>query len=161
MPTEIELRENRQRAILELLEAGPVASQVELAERLSQQGFAVTQSSISRDFRDLGVIKVHGRYVAPQSSAPALARLRELAPFLRGQRPAGPNLLVLQTLVGAAQTVAVAIDQAGWPEVVGSVAGDDTVFLACAHGRDQQRLMARVAVVLEDRAEASERRGQR
>ncbi|HEX4954325.1 MAG TPA: arginine repressor [Thermoanaerobaculia bacterium] len=161
MPSETEIRDHRQRAILELLEAEPVASQVELAERLSERGFAVTQSSISRDFRDLGVIKVHGRYVAPRASGPRIERLRELAPFLRGQRPAGPHLLVLQTLVGAAQTVAVALDGAEWPEVVGTVAGDDTVFIACAHARDQQRLMARLGAIFEANGEQPERQGQR
>jgi transcriptional regulator of arginine metabolism len=144
MPNELEQRQARQRAILALVARSAVASQQELAARLVERGFSVTQSSISRDLRDLGVVKVAGRYVPPPARQSHLGTLGDIRLFLRAARPAGPYLVVLHTLPAAAQPVGVAIDRVGWPEVVGSVAGDDTVFLACAGAREQQRLLVRL-----------------
>jgi transcriptional regulator of arginine metabolism len=143
MPTELEQRENRHRVILSLLEQERIVSQGELVERLRREGFSVTQSSVSRDLRDLGAVKVAGRYAAPAEMGEGAGALPAIRPFLRSARPAGPHLLVVQTLPGAAQTVAVALDRARWPEVVGTIAGDDTVFVACASAREQQRVRAR------------------
>jgi len=144
MPFDTQQRADRHRQILSLLRRGRVGSQEELAERLSERGFAVTQSSVSRDLRDLGVVKVDGRYVAPELRGGTPQALEEVAHFLRGTRPAGPHLAVLLTTPGAAQTVALAIDRAAWPEVVGTVAGDDTIFLATAAAREQKRVLARL-----------------
>lgn len=153
MPSDSETREERQTEILKLLRAKRVHSQDEIAALLHSRGLEATQSSISRDLRDLGVAKVAGRYVVPRSPDEDHSdELREAARFLRGAKPAGPNLAVVLTVVGAAQPVAVALDRAAWPEVVGTVAGDDTIFIATAGSRQQKRLLARLAVLMQGAA---------
>lgn len=150
MPSDSETREERQAEILKLLRAKRVHSQDEIAALLHSRGLDATQSSISRDLRDLGVAKVGGRYVAPLPAGDDHSdELREAARFLRGAKPAGPNLLVVTTVVGAAQPVALALDRAAWPESVGTVAGDDTVFIATAGARQQKRLVARLALLMQ------------
>ena len=147
MPNDPELRDARQRAIRALLARSPVANQAQLVAELRRQGIAATQSSVSRDLRDLGVARVGGRYVPHAAAAEERdPRVAEVARLLRSVRPAGPYLTVVQTAVGAAQGVARAFDAAGWPEVVGSLAGDDTVFLATATEQDQERLIRHLAV---------------
>ncbi len=146
MPNDPELRDARQRAIRALLARSPVANQAQLVAELRRQGIAATQSSVSRDLRDLGVARVGGRYVPRARPEERDPRVAEVARLLRSVRPAGPNLTVVQTAVGAAQGVARAFDAAGWPEVVGSLAGDDTVFLATATEQDQERLIRHLAV---------------
>jgi transcriptional regulator of arginine metabolism len=155
MPTDNDLRDQRRRALVELLQENAVSSQGEILALLREKGFSVTQSSVSRDLRDLGVWRKGRHYVLPDEPAAGeeveAAELGEVALFLRGARPAGPHLTVLQTIVGAAQTVAVAIDNAGWPEVVGTMAGDDTIFIATADGGGQQQVLRRVERLLEER----------
>ena len=146
MPTDPELRDARQRAIRALLARSPVANQAQLVAELRRQGIAATQSSVSRDLRDLGVARVGGRYVPRARPEERDPRVAEVARLLRSVRPAGPHLTVVQTAVGAAQGVARAFDAADWPEVVGSLAGDDTVFLATATEQDQERLIRHLAV---------------
>lgn len=149
MPTEHELRDKRHQAILALLRRGPVRRQEELVERLGERGFEVTQSSVSRDLRELGVAKVGGRYVAPAAPTPATEEVaEELVHFLRAAKAAGPHLTVVVTRTGAAQRVGIELDRAGWPEIVGTVAGDDTVFVATAGARDQSRLLGRLRTLI-------------
>ena len=148
MPNEAEIREQRQRAILTLLRRTVVRRQEELVERLAERGFEVTQSSVSRDLRDLAVAKVAGRYRAPAAPAGSDAALEDVAHYLVEAKPAGPHLAVVRTRTGAAQTVGLGIDRAAWPEVVGTVAGDDTVFVATAGAREQTRLLRRLHALL-------------
>jgi transcriptional regulator of arginine metabolism len=150
MPSDSEARDERQKEILRLLRGKRVHSQEELAELLHARGLEATQSSISRDLRDLGVAKLAGRYVVPESTDNGHSdELREAARFLRGAKPAGPHMAVVLTVIGAAQQVAVALDRATWPEVVGTVAGDDTIFVATAGSRQQKRLLARLAGLMQ------------
>jgi len=147
----------RQEAIRAILDAEAVESQEQLVRRLKRRGFRVTQSSVSRDLAELGVAKVDGRYVALERLAEAVApdgsgaaaapanRLAEVATFVDGVAAAGPHLLVLKTPPGAASPVGIAIDAARWPEVVGTVAGDDTVFIATPGRAAQARVEARLA----------------
>ncbi len=146
MPTD-KGREERRRFILELLRKERIGSQEELLERLAAAGYSATQSSISRDLRDLEVAKAGGRYRVAGGAAdrPDLGLVQQ---FLRGVRKAGPHLLVLRTLPGAASPVASALDLAGLPEVVGTVAGDDTVFVATASPKDQQSLVKQLTGLL-------------
>jgi transcriptional regulator of arginine metabolism len=146
MPPDHEQRETRQREILAILGSHPVKSQGELVEMLRERGIVVTQSSVSRDMRDLGVAWIGGRYARPSEVAERDPGVSEISHFLRGIRPAGPYLAVIFTMAGAAQAVGIAIDRAGWPEVVGTMAGDDTVFAATATARDQKRLIQRLEV---------------
>jgi transcriptional regulator of arginine metabolism len=112
---------------------------------LKNEGHEVTQSSVSRDLRDLGVLKASGRYVLPPEEVTrANGDFGMLAQFVRGLKRAGPSLTVLKTTVGAAQSVAVAIDKAEWPEVAGTISGDDTIFIATANSRAQDELLGRL-----------------
>jgi transcriptional regulator of arginine metabolism len=151
VPIDPELRDSRQRAIRAVLARAPVANQAQLVAELRRQGIAATQSSVSRDLRDLGVARIGGRYVPRLGGVEERdPRVAEVARLLRSVRRAGPYLTVVQTAVGAAQGVARAFDAAGWPEVVGSLAGDDTVFLATAAEREQKRLIRRLGAFLQE-----------
>ena len=135
----------RRAAIVRLLRGGRVGRQAELVRLLRRAGHAVTQSSVSRDLRDLGVLKASGRYVLPgEEVSRANGDFGSLAQFVRGLRSAGPSLTVLRTTIGAAQSVAVAIDRAQWPEVAGTLSGDDTIFIATAGAREQGELLGRL-----------------
>ncbi|MBV8974761.1 MAG: hypothetical protein JOY74_06535 [Sinobacteraceae bacterium] len=135
----------RRGAIVRLLREGQVRRQEDLVRLLKRAGHIVTQSSISRDLRDLGVLKAGGRYVLPaEEVARTNGDFGTLAQFVRQLRPAGPTITVLRTTIGAAQSVAVAIDRAAWPEVAGTLSGDDTIFIATASARAQEKLIERL-----------------
>jgi transcriptional regulator of arginine metabolism len=136
---------DRREAIMRILRGGSVRNQQDLVRLLKKQGHEVTQSSVSRDLRDLGVLKAAVGYVLPsEDSARANGDFRAVAQFFRGFKPAGPCLTVVRTTVGAAQSVAVAIDKAEWPEVVGTLSGDDTIFIATNGASAQARLEERL-----------------
>ncbi len=136
---------DRRAAIARILRSGFVRKQEDLVRLLKSEGHEVTQSSISRDLRDMGVVKAGGRYVPPpEESARAPGDFAMLARFVRGLKRAGPSLTVLKTTEGAAQSVAVAIDKAAWPEVAGTISGDDTIFIATANSRAQDELLGRL-----------------
>lgn len=116
------MKSDRQREILEIIKERPVATQQELVRRLFSRGVEATQSSVSRDIVALRLTKLNGRYVAPQAAGFAVPPI--------DINPAGDNLIVLKTEVGQAQPVALRIDQADIKTVVGTVAGDDTIFVA-------------------------------
>ena len=138
-------QQRRRRAIAELLQNHVIRRQSELVRLLRAKGLEATQSSISRDLRDLGVAKLTAGYSLHQPSRANNAdALRLVAEFIRNIRPAGPNLLVITTAVGAAQRVCVTLDRANWPEVVGTISGDDTIFVATAGAGAQRRLSARL-----------------
>jgi transcriptional regulator of arginine metabolism len=136
-------RARRQRIIADLLRAEPIGSQEEVTERLSGQGFAVTQATVSRDLEQLGAVKVKRggtlRYVLPHEMGDtgwAAARLgRILAEWVQSIETAGP-LLVLRTPPGSAHIVGLALDQAKLPEIAGTISGDDTLFVALRDGTD-------------------------
>ncbi len=152
MPTDTHLRDQRQREILAILREHPVANQIVLMEELARRGIQATQSSVSRDLRDMGIPRVAGRYVPPAAGpAEDEGGILEVARFVHGFKPAGPHLSVVFTATGAAQTVALAIDRAAWPEVVGTMAGDDTIFVATAGAQDQKRFFQRLERYLEER----------
>jgi transcriptional regulator of arginine metabolism len=146
MPARDDRWEPRQQAIRALLREQVIRRQDDLIRALRERGFEVTQSSVSRDLADLGAVKVDGRYaLRPQVAAPTPAReMVDAARSLRAIRPAGPNLLVLLTPPGRAQLAGLAIDRAGWSEAVGTIAGDDTVFVATAGRAAQERLIQRL-----------------
>jgi transcriptional regulator of arginine metabolism len=115
-----------------------VGRQTELVALLHKLGHAATQSSVSRDLRELGVAKMGDRYVLPETALQPKNDFSTLKQFVNARLTAGTNLTVLKTSIGSAQSVAVAIDTARWPEVVGTISGDDTIFIATA-GADAQR----------------------
>jgi transcriptional regulator of arginine metabolism len=135
----------RRGAIMRILRTGPVHKQQDLVRLLKKAGHDATQSSISRDLRELGVLKAGGRYVLPPDEVTrASGDFGTLAQFVRQVRRAGASITVLRTTIGAAQSVAVAIDRAEWPEVAGTLSGDDTIFIATANARAQDELIARL-----------------
>ena len=148
MPGAASQQTARREAILDILAEQRVTRQEDLVRALHARGHDATQSSISRDLKDLGVAKVGERYIAPQSVREAEARPFEiLASFVTSITTAGPNLTIVRTATGAAQSVAVALDGSGWPEVAGTISGDDTIFVATGTLRQQQLLVARLEQV--------------
>jgi transcriptional regulator of arginine metabolism len=144
MPAILEQRERRQ-VITRLLEQHAINRQAELVELLRAEGFPATQSSVSRDLRDLGAAKLKNGYSLPKRSELSNEQaLQVVAELVREIRTAGPNLLVIGTAVGAAQRVAVTLDRIDWPEIVGTLSGDDTIFVATAGSAQQRRLRARL-----------------
>ena len=134
----------RRNAILRLLRGTAVRKQGELVDLLRREGHEVTQSSISRDLRDLGVLKAGGRYLPPDATQRSLDDFGTLRQFVRSVATAGGSLTVLRTTVGAAQSVAIAIDKAEWPDVVGTISGDDTIFIATDTAAAQAAVVARL-----------------
>jgi transcriptional regulator of arginine metabolism len=124
-----------------------VGRQAELVAILRKVGHVATQSSVSRDLREMGVAKMGDRYVLPEGSPPPRNDFSTLKQFVSAQLTAGTNLTVLKTTVGSAQSVAVAIDTARWPEVIGTISGDDTIFIATAGARDQRKLGERLRAI--------------
>lgn len=143
MATDPHLPLHRRDAIVRILRQAVVSRQAELVDLLRREGFDATQSSVSRDLRELGVVKGADRYLLPAvEDALTPSHFEDVRAFVKGYRAAGPNLTVLRTTSGAAQSVAIALDKARWPEVVGTIAGDDTIFIASASARTQRRLHA-------------------
>ncbi len=135
----------RRSAILRILKGAAVRNQDELVRLLQREGLDATQSSISRDLRDLGVLKASGRYLSPLEGASRTnSDFDTLRQFVRSIARAGSSLTVIKTTIGAAQSVAAAIDKAEWSEVVGTISGDDTIFLATDSSRAQGAVLARL-----------------
>ena len=131
-------KEKRQRKLLSLIRAKPVSTQGELAAHLERAGFAATQSSISRDLEELGIVKRRGRYVVPRATDGAAAR------GLVGLEVAGDVLVVAKCEPGLASAVAVEIDGAGVKEIVGTLAGEDTIFIAVAERKAQRTVIKKI-----------------
>jgi len=141
----------RQRAVLEVLRQGPIASQEELQRALRKRGFKVGQATLSRDIRDLQLSKTASGYSLPQGESataalPPVSRL--VREFVLDARPAG-NLLVIKTIVGSAQPVAAALDEEEWPEAVGTLAGDDTILIVCPDPAGAKKLARRIEEMME------------
>ena len=134
----------RRETLRRIINGSPIGRQEDLVRLLGKAGHPATQSSVSRDLRELGVAKQGDRYVLPEGSAPAGDDFARVAGFVRDIRPAGASLTVIRTAAGAAQSVAIVLDRADWPDVVGTLSGDDTVFVATAGAAAQRRLLARL-----------------
>ncbi len=136
----------RQKAILELLKQGPVASQESMQRELGKQGFRVGQATLSRDIHELGLAKTPGGYMLTQAEAagePALPPISRLAREFVLQVRAAQNLLLIKTSVGSAQPVAAALDEKDWPESIGTIAGDDTILMVCRDKKSAHKLAQR------------------
>jgi transcriptional regulator of arginine metabolism len=145
MPVATEKTQKRQQAILAILRGRRVGRQAELVRLLKDRGIRATQSSISRDLQQLGITKLdegYRRLEAPAGESETDAE--RVAEFVREIRTAGGNLTVVRTAEGAAQQVALYLDRSGWSEIVGTVSGDDTIFVATRGGGEQRRLLVRM-----------------
>ena len=138
----------RRAAILRIIRESTVHNQDELAKLLRKQGFDATQSSVSRDLRELGVAKAGDHYILPGGDSNAAGTpFAAVSNFVTEVRTAGQSLTVVKTTTGTAQSVAVAIDESSWSEVVGTISGDDTIFIATEGGREQRKLRERLRVI--------------
>jgi transcriptional regulator of arginine metabolism len=144
------MKARRQAVILELIDREPLQSQERLRRRLQQRGFETTQATISRDIKELGLVKRagDGAYQRPGAETPnpetALAALeRAVASFLRSVERV-QQLVVVRTGRGQAQALAEAIDRAQLPEEVGSIAGDDTILVIARGARAAAALVKRL-----------------
>jgi transcriptional regulator of arginine metabolism len=141
----------RQRAILESLKRGSFASQDDLQRLLRKRGFKVGQATLSRDIRDLNLSKTHHGYSLPQGDSGATAALPPVSRLVREfvlEIRSAQNLLVVKTTVGSAQPVAAALDEADWTEVVGTIAGDDTILIICPDKEVAHKLQSRIEEML-------------
>ena len=127
-------KRERQQKILSLIRARPVGTQEDLRQLLEKSGVPATQSSVSRDLEELGVVKQHGHYTLPRTNGAASRGLLSLD-------HAGDSLVIARTVPGLASAVAVEIDAAAIPEIVGTIAGEDTIFIAV---RDQRSTIKKV-----------------
>jgi transcriptional regulator of arginine metabolism len=141
-------RRKRHLKILELISTRAIRTQEELAEALAGAGWEVTQSSVSRDIAALRLIKSRGAYRRP---TPGPSRgdpdERRIADGVLSVDAAGDALVVLHTPPGEANRVAVALDRLAWAEVVGTIAGDDTIFLAVKDAAAQHRVLREVRLL--------------
>jgi transcriptional regulator of arginine metabolism len=131
------LKRERQKRILNLIRAKRVGTQEELRAHLEHAGVPATQSSVSRDLEELGVVKHHGFYAMPHANGDAARGLLSLD-------VAGDVLVVAKCLPGRASSVAVEIDDAGVAEIVGTLAGEDTIFIAVHDQKSQRAAMKKI-----------------
>jgi len=148
MPTTPAIRDKRRQAILDILGSGAIARQSELVRQLNAQGIEATQSSVSRDFRELGIVKLDNGYGRVERNATSSTSNDIPVELVRDIQTAGSSLTVIKTAIGAAQRVALFIDRSEWPEIVGTVSGDDTIFVATRNGHDQNTLLGRLRSTL-------------
>ena len=130
-------KRDRQQRILSLIQAKPVGTQEDLRSLLERSGVPATQSSVSRDLEELGVVKQHGHYTLPRTNGAATRGLLSLD-------HAGESLVIARTVPGLASAVAVEIDAAALPEIVGTIAGEDTIFIAVRESKAQRTTIKKV-----------------
>jgi transcriptional regulator of arginine metabolism len=141
----------RRTQILELLRREQVATQGELRRKLMRRGIHVTQATVSRDIEELGLVKTRDGYRVPEAleaaSPPQPTLPVLLKEFMREAKPAA-NLVVVRTHPGNAHSVAVALDASAWPEIVGTVAGDDTILIATPGPTEAARVTRKILALV-------------
>ena len=142
-------KSERHSAILQLIAAHDVASQEALRQLLEERGVSVTQATLSRDLRELGVVRVPGddgpRYARPETVAgEGIPTLDVLLPQLFSRIDGVGELIVLHTLASGAQPVSEAIDAAAWKEVLGTIAGENTILVVCRSAQARLEVTARL-----------------
>jgi transcriptional regulator of arginine metabolism len=136
----------RQGRIVELVRRQSIRSQQELSRHLLAANVPVTQATLSRDIRDLGLIKVRGRYGLPaeipqETSSGLLGRTFKQYVLSTG---ISGNMVVIRTSPGNAHSVGVVLDAAGWPEILGTVAGDDTIFVLARSSKSGRDVLGKI-----------------
>ena len=145
-------KQERQQAILRLVGSHAIPSQEELKQLLAASGWRVTQATLSRDLREMGVVRAPtdegARYVLPEMlSDEVKPSLDGLLPQLFSRIDGVGELIVLHTLPGGAQPIAEAVDAQGWPEIVGTLAGENTILIVCRSEAARKVLTDRKSVV--------------
>lgn len=151
-------KNRRHAAILRIVRRQEVESQEMLRELLRLDGVAITQATLSRDMREIGLAKVaapdgSARYVAPAAGAAVRSVLAAVIPTLLVSADGAGSLLVLRTTAGGASAVAAAIDAAAWPEVIGTVAGSDTALVVARSQRARRAVQVRIEALTDGLAE--------
>ncbi len=149
-------KQERHQAIREVVAAHAVASQEELRRQLHRKGWDVTQSTLSRDLRELRLARIpdgqgRARYAFPENgtSDVALARLERMLPELLVGVEGVQVLVVARTMKSGAQPVAEALDQLEWPDVAGTIAGDDTVLIICRSTDGRERVVRKLRAYID------------
>ena len=142
----------RRTQIVDLLRTEEVGTQEDLRRKLARRGIHVTQATVSRDIEELGLVKTRTGYRLPEAAKEAMPSLEPtlavvLKEFLTDVRQAA-NLVILKTRPGNAHSVAVALDANPWKEVAGTVAGDDTIFIATAGSRQAEAIRKRIRTLV-------------
>ncbi len=146
------MKVRRQKKIQELITNEMIRTQEDLAERLLEEGFPVTQATISRDIKEMGLIKIPGvgdeyRYAIQTEVHPLgyQERLKRMFKEVVVSFDSSENIVVVRTIPGNAQALALLLDNAGWREVIGTVAGDDTIFLLVKPEKQVQAILLRLS----------------
>ena len=147
-------KRDRQQAILQLVTSRPVGSQRELEELMRKSGWDVTQATLSRDLRELGVVRAHGEEGARYMPGEALGgedkpQLATLLPELFSGIDGVGELLVLRTLASGAQPISEAIDDQAWPEVLGPIGGENTILIICRSAAARHTVAERLRQIAE------------
>ncbi len=144
------MKSNRQNEILQIIASRDIETQEELAAALRERGYQVTQATVSRDIREMRLIKAAARsggfkYAKPERHEIAVSErlIRILNDSLISVDASG-NLIVVKTLSGSANVAAEALDNLGWPEILGTIAGDNTIFMAVRNESDTAEITARI-----------------
>lgn len=137
------LKEKRQQTILDLIRAKNIETQDELTETVSKKGFSATQSSISRDLDELGIVKINGFYSLPQTE-----RAQDFG--ILSLETAGENLIVAKCGSGLASAICVRLDRAKVDGIVGTIAGDDTIFIAVKDRKSQKTTIKTIWEIFEN-----------
>lgn len=159
--TRMTTKRARQDMIRELIDGRVISSQEELRGLLQEHGWEVTQSTLSRDLRDMRVARIPTasgvRYaLAPSSDEESRLVLSVLLPQLYNGADGVGELVVLHTLSGGANTIAEALDLEEWPDVLGTIAGDDTILLICRSASARARTIRRLRTIAGERPEQGE-----
>jgi transcriptional regulator of arginine metabolism len=145
---ETRMKTHRHTAIKDLLVKTSVTNQDELRRKLAAKGFHVTQATLSRDIRDLKLMKGPAGYALPSDGEDDLPETASVLQDFGLSVVQAQNLVVVRTIMGGAQPVAASIDSEDWDEVVGTIAGDDTVLIICPDSEKAEILKKRIEVHL-------------
>ena len=142
---------SRQKIIEDIVAKRPVTSQDELRLLLSRRGHAVTQATLSRDIHELGLVKTSDGYASlpEERGATHLVSVERLVREFVLDVTAAQNLVIVRTSAGSAQGVAAALDAERWPEVVGTVGGDDTILIVSPDNKHATLLVRRIREILD------------
>lgn len=137
-------KQQRQAALVKVLRNRPELSQHELADLLTRKGVRATQAGVSRDLRELGLLKIRGKYVTAEQAVGRSGQFSDGldTELVTGVSAVGANIVIVRTRSGAANAFAFTLDEIACPDIAGTIAGDDTIFIAVASRAAQGRVVA-------------------
>ena len=150
----VNMKNKRHEKILEVIEKKNIETQEELAKILNEAGFVVTQATVSRDIKKLGLVKVKGKGSHQKYAPKAASTLVEYDKYVRVLKDTitgmddAENILVIKTVPGMAMAVAAALDSLRIPEIIGSIAGDDTIMCATKNNRYAKDVMDKIRLMI-------------